>query len=394
MACPPAGIYESESCTSYTVWCITPSFPHAGQALSGLPAAAALLRTQHGQHQRSKLWSPMQQAWQHASAHLERDEEQQPTPVPKAAAAGDAVALRGTTASPVTISGVLSPADTYGKVCRGQKSMCSCGLPCSGSMCIEPCLCRAGLDMCNGLPCSDSMCGAPLPVQGRACVCNLLFWAAMHRRHMSCALPVKGRADMGYLLFWAGMLRRHVHPPWYLPLLIMLGGWAWPISLVSAFPCCIVCDRHAHGHRLLPSSCCRKHPVLPMQCCNAALMQVAGSLSSLPSLHCIAGSRGMAAHLRALQRCTFDKASNNQQHGSIGTPSMQCCRMLQQVPASACAFESAEAGTAGALLVAPVSGKCKAMLKTPEIQAPCALHCRLVRWAPRKSMHSSCYSMH
>ena len=181
MACPPAGIYESESCTSYTVWCITPSFPHAGQALSGLPAAAALLRTQHGQHQRSKLWPPMQQAWLHASAQLERDEEQQPAPVPKAAAAGDAVALRGTTASPVTISGVLSPADTYGKVCRAE-SMCPCWLGFKNPACALCLACAGqGLGMCNGLPCSKSMYGAPLPVQGRPCVCNLLSWAATHR---------------------------------------------------------------------------------------------------------------------------------------------------------------------------------------------------------------------
>ena len=118
VACQPAGIYGIECCIPYTVWCFTPRSPHAGQPLSGLPAAAALLRMQHGQHQRSKVWPPMQQAWRHASAHLGRDEERQPAPVLKAAAPGNAVAVPGTTASPVTISGVLSPADTYSKVCR------------------------------------------------------------------------------------------------------------------------------------------------------------------------------------------------------------------------------------------------------------------------------------
>ena len=58
-------------------------------------------------------------------------------------------------------------------------------------------------------------------------------------------------------------------------------------------------------------------------------MQVAGSLSTMPSLHCIAGSEDLSAHLHALQHCSLERGNDNQQHGSLSTPSMQCCRELQ-----------------------------------------------------------------
>ena len=67
-------------------------------------------------------------------------------------------------------------------------------------------------------------------------------------------------------------------------------------------------------------------------------MQVAGSLSTMPSLHCIAGSEDLSAHLHALQHCSLDLASRLQAPAELFTISPKSILLPQKAGTNAAAI--------------------------------------------------------